>query len=131
MTKRVQIIRAGRIDQVPPWCFMQAGLSPEEGALAVAKDLKLTHPLDLLNVLLILRRAKEVEAKASEIERRLILAELKVLAFNAGLIDVDWIGIADLSGLRLNETGVIEGAIEFIEVMKRGKPHLFKKGYSA
>lgn len=57
MTKRVQIIRAGRFDQVPPYCFMQAGLSPEEGALAAAKDLKLTHPIDLLNVLLILRRA--------------------------------------------------------------------------
>lgn len=62
MTKRVQIIRAGRIDQVPPWCFMQPGMSPSEGALAAAKDLKLTHPLDLLNVLLILRRTAAAAA---------------------------------------------------------------------
>lgn len=77
------------------------------------------------------RRAKEVEAKASEIERRLILAELKLIAVAAGLIDPGWMEITDLSGLRLNDAGEIEGALEFIEVMKRGKPHLFKKGHSA
>lgn len=65
MTKRVQIIRIGRFDQVPPYCFMRAGMSPEEGALAAAKDLKLIHPLDLLNLLCALRRHAKQHSRHS------------------------------------------------------------------
>lgn len=56
MTKRIQDIRAGRLDQVPPYCYLQPGMSPEVAALAAAKDMELTHPLELLNVLWVLRR---------------------------------------------------------------------------
>lgn len=56
MTKRVQAIRAGRIDDVPPWCHWRPGISPEGAALAAAKAMELTHPLDLLNLLWALRR---------------------------------------------------------------------------
>ena len=56
MTKRIQDIRAGRLDQVPPWCYWRPGMSPEVAALAAAKAMELTHPLDLLNLLWALRR---------------------------------------------------------------------------
>lgn len=56
MTKRIQAIRAGRLDQVPPWCYWRPGMSPEAAALDAARALELTHPLDLLNLLSVLRR---------------------------------------------------------------------------
>ena len=56
MTKRVCIVRRGRIEDVPPWCFWRPGMSPEAAALEAAKALEITHPLDLLNLLWALRR---------------------------------------------------------------------------
>lgn len=56
MTKRTQDIRAGRLDQVPPWCYWCPGMSPEAAALDAARILEVTHPLDLLNLLWALRR---------------------------------------------------------------------------
>jgi hypothetical protein len=56
MTKRVQTIRAGRFTEVPPWCYWRPGMSPEAAALTAAKALGLTHPMDLLNLLWMLRR---------------------------------------------------------------------------
>lgn len=56
MTKRTQDIRAGRLDQVPPWCYWRPGMSPEAAALDAARVLEVTHPLDLLNLLWALRR---------------------------------------------------------------------------
>lgn len=48
MTKPIQTIRAGRLDQVPPWCFMKPGMTPMEGAKAAIRALGITHPLDVL-----------------------------------------------------------------------------------
>ena len=57
MSKRSkQATYPGRIDAVPPWCYWQPGMSPEAAALAAAKALEITHPLDLLNVLWALKR---------------------------------------------------------------------------
>lgn len=56
MTKRTHDIRAGRLDQVPPWCYWRPGMSPEAAALDAARVLEVTHPLDLLNLLWALRR---------------------------------------------------------------------------
>ncbi len=56
MTKRVHATFPGRIEDVPPWCYWRAGMSPEAAALEAAKALEITHPLDLLNLLWALRR---------------------------------------------------------------------------
>jgi len=56
MTKRVQAIRAGRLDAVPPWCYWRLGMSPEAAALDAARAMEITHPLDLLSLLWALRR---------------------------------------------------------------------------
>lgn len=56
MTKRVQAIFRCRIEDVPPWCYWRPGMSPEAAALDAAKAMEITHPLDLLNLLLTLRR---------------------------------------------------------------------------
>ena len=56
MTNRVCIVRPGRFEDVPPWCFWRHSMTAEAAALAAAKALELTHPLDLLNLLSALRR---------------------------------------------------------------------------
>lgn len=48
MTKRVQAIRAGRIDDVPPWCYMRPGMTAMEAARVAIRELGITHPLDVL-----------------------------------------------------------------------------------
>lgn len=61
MAKAKHLRRAGRIEEIPPWCFMKPGMSPMEGAKAAVRDMKITHPLDVLVTLWTLRRASSVE----------------------------------------------------------------------
>lgn len=61
MAKEKHIHRPGRIDEVPPFCFMKPGMSPEEGARAAIRALGIKHPLDVLVTLWTLRRASSVE----------------------------------------------------------------------
>lgn len=56
---------------------------------------------------------------------RIIRAELKAHALKAGLIDVDDLKLADLSIVRLNEAGSVEGAQQMLEALKAAKPYLF------
>ncbi len=56
MTKRVQATFPGRIEDVPPWRFWRHGMSPEAAALDAARAMEITHPLDLLNLLSVMRR---------------------------------------------------------------------------
>lgn len=55
MAERKIVIRPGRLADVPPWCYWRPGMSPEAAALAAARALEVTHPLDLLNLLLAMR----------------------------------------------------------------------------
>lgn len=59
MAERKIVIRPGRLADVPPWCYWQPGMSPEAAALAAARALEVTHPLDLLNLLFALRALRQ------------------------------------------------------------------------
>lgn len=48
MAKTKHLRRAGRIEEIPPWCFMKPGMTPMEGAKAAIRALGITHPLDVL-----------------------------------------------------------------------------------
>ena len=69
------------------------------------------------------------EAKAAEREAaanaRVIKAELKAHAIKAGIVDVDALALADVSGVKFNEQGDVEGADAVIEALKKSKPYLF------
>ncbi len=54
-----------------------------------------------------------------------IEAELKSLATGAGLVDLDWLKLADLSTVRVNEGGEVEGATELLDALRQAKPYLF------
>jgi hypothetical protein len=72
---------------------------------------------------------EEAAAKAQETEQRaaarIIKAELKAHAIKAGIVDLDALALADLSGVKLNDNGEIEGAEAALDALKKSKPYLF------
>lgn len=67
-------------------------------------------------------KIKEVQTTA---DQRLIRAELKASALKAGMVDMDFLKLADISGLKLKEDGEVEGADELMAALKKSKPHWF------
>ena len=68
--------------------------------------------------------AKIAEA-TSAADKRVIRAELKAEALKAGMIDLDGLQLADLSAVKLNDKGEVEGGAAAIEALKKAKPYLF------
>lgn len=73
--------------------------------------------------------AKESDEKVSAAQKaandRIIRAELKAAAVKAGMVDLDGLKLADLSKVKLNDAGEIEGADALMEEMKKTKSYLF------
>jgi hypothetical protein len=73
--------------------------------------------------------AAKAEAKAAERETaandRIVRAELKAEAIKAGMVDLDGLKLADLSKVKLNDAGEVEGADELMKALKEAKPYLF------
>ena len=71
----------------------------------------------------------ESEAKLTAAQKaandRVLLAELKVAAKDAGLIDLDALKLADLSKVVLKDDGTIEGVDTLFKGLKETKPYLF------
>jgi hypothetical protein len=64
-------------------------------------------------------------------DQRLILAELKVEALRAGIVDLDGLKFMDLSEVRLEDNGGVVGGMELINQLKRAKPWLFSGSSSS
>lgn len=67
----------------------------------------------------------KVTDAATAAEKRVIRAELKAEALKAGMIDLDGLQLADLSGVKLDDKGEVVGGAEAIEALKKAKPYLF------
>ncbi|KWR79068.1 hypothetical protein RN01_22630 [Cupriavidus sp. SHE] len=67
----------------------------------------------------------KVKAAQEAADQRIIRAELKAAALKAGMVDLDGLKLADLSGVKLNEAGEVEGAEALMEALKKSKPYLF------
>jgi uncharacterized membrane protein YqiK len=75
----------------------------------------------------------EAEAKVAEAttaattaaNERVIQAELRTAATAAGMRDLDGLKLADLSSVKLNDKGEVEGADALLAALKEGKPYLF------
>jgi hypothetical protein len=67
-------------------------------------------------------RVKDAETRATE---RILRAELKAAALKAGMVDLDGLKLADLSKVKLNDAGEVEGADELMAGLKESKPYLF------
>jgi hypothetical protein len=64
-------------------------------------------------------------------ERQHILAELKVEAMRANMIDLDGLQFVDISEKRLDEDGGYADSAELISRLKRAKPWLFATSSSS
>lgn len=75
------------------------------------------------------KAAQDADGKIKEAntaaEQRVIRAELKAEALKAGMVDLDGLKLADLSKIKINEAGEVEGATELMEELKKAKPYLF------
>lgn len=72
---------------------------------------------------------KDADVKVKEANKaadaKLIKAEMKALAVKEGIVDIDGLTLADLSKVKFNDKGELEGATESIAALKEGKPYLF------
>jgi len=74
------------------------------------------------------RMVAGVQSAANE---RIVRAELKAYAVKAGIVDLDGLRLLDLSGVRMTETGDVEGAESLIANLRTAKPWLFGLGSSS
>ena len=58
-------------------------------------------------------------------EQRVVLAEMKVEAMRAGMVDLDGLIFLDLAHIDLDDEGNIAGATELINKLRHKKPWLF------
>lgn len=75
------------------------------------------------------KAAKEADDKVTAAQQaandRIVRAELKAVAIKHGMVDLDGLKLADLSSVKLNDAGEVEGAEELMAKLKEAKPYLF------
>jgi len=80
-------------------------------------------------------RAEGLEQRLTELQRdteaRVIKAELKVEAVRAGMVDLDGLKLIDLSSLKLNNQGEVDGASQLMAQLRRTKPWLFGGAFTS
>ena len=59
-------------------------------------------------------------------EARIIRAEMKAAAIQAGMIDLDALKLLDLSGVKLDRNGDVTLPGDFFDKARAAKPYLFK-----
>lgn len=67
----------------------------------------------------------KVAATNTAADARILRAELKAEALKAGMVDLDGLKLADMSKVKLNEAGEVEGAEALMTELKKAKPYLF------
>jgi hypothetical protein len=68
---------------------------------------------------------EKISVASKTAEDRLLRAELKAAAIKVGLHDVDGLKLADITKLKFNAAGEVEGLDAFITAFKEAKPYLF------
>jgi hypothetical protein len=66
--------------------------------------------------------AKEAASK------RVLMAELKVVASSKGILDLDYLKLLDTSAVKMDDHGDVLNADEVVEAFKTSKPHMFGNG---
>ena len=58
-------------------------------------------------------------------DQRVVRAELKAVAVRSGIVDLDGLRLLDLSGVKMDDAGEVQGAEPIIAELKSRKPWLF------
>lgn len=69
--------------------------------------------------------ADAIKGVQTAADARIVRSELKAAALKAGMVDVDGLKLADLTKVKLNADGEVEGADELMADLKKTKPFLF------
>ena len=89
-----------------------------EGKVKAAEDLAAKHLTDAE------AKTKTIESDAND---KVMRAELRALAREAGILDLDDLKLMDVSGMKVDKDGNVTGAAELIKVFKEAKPYKFKE----
>jgi hypothetical protein len=68
---------------------------------------------------------EKITATQTAANERVIRAELRAVAVKAGMVDLDGLKLADMSTVKLDDNGEVEGADALMEALKKAKPYLF------
>lgn len=68
---------------------------------------------------------ERVSAAEKAANDRILRAELKAAALKAGMADLDFLKLADLTKVTLDESGEVQGAEGLMASLKESKPHWF------
>jgi hypothetical protein len=74
---------------------------------------------------------QKLAALQTKTNERLVRAELKAHAIKAGIVDLDGLQLLDVSGVKFNDAGEVEGAEALIGKLRTAKPWLFGQGSSS
>ena len=69
----------------------------------------------------------QMAEQTTKANQRVIAAELRAAATAVGMVDMDGLKLADLSAVKLNDDGVVEGVDAALTALKAAKPYLFGK----
>ena len=69
----------------------------------------------------------KVKAAESAANDKVMRSELRALAREAGILDIDDLKLIDVSSLKVNEHGDVIGADALIKAFKEAKPYKFKE----
>lgn len=69
--------------------------------------------------------AERLAASEQRAQARIVQVELRAAALRAGIVDVEALRLADISGLSLGEDGEVAGVDALLLQMKQAKPYLF------
>jgi chromosome segregation ATPase len=76
-------------------------------------------------------RATDAETKANEAgtkaRDKVMMADLRVAAREAGMLDLDGLKLLDREGAKLDDDGNVTNASDLMEAMRESKPYLFGK----
>lgn len=103
-----------------------------ESASAI-EDLKKLHGTELESVKLdfgaklTAAEAKAAEA-ASNAAKKIMMADLKMAAREAGMLDLEFLKLLDLSTVKQDDEGGVTNAAELMAAMKEAKPYMFDPG---
>lgn len=98
----------------------EAKLTAAEAARAAAES-AMTEKVTAAETAL----TERVAAAEKAANDRVLRAELKAAALKAGMADLDFLKLADLSKVTLDESGEVQGAEDLMVSLKEAKPHWF------
>ncbi len=77
------------------------------------------------------RLEREIQEVRQHARQQITLADLKVAAVRAGMVDLDGIKLLDMASVQTSEDGRVTDAASVMQTLRRAKPWLFGAGITS